>query len=81
MIIVVIVLLIFMGWRSAAIVGASLLLTILFTLIYLNLTQVDLQRVSLGSFILALGMLVITPSSSSISLRPNCVRGLPAIRR
>ncbi|BBR39629.1 efflux RND transporter permease subunit [Aeromonas allosaccharophila] len=57
-IIVVIVLLIFMGWRSAAIVGVSLLLTILFTLIYLNLTQVDLQRVSLGSFILALGMLV-----------------------
>ncbi|MGL5994140.1 MAG: efflux RND transporter permease subunit, partial [Aeromonas sobria] len=57
-IIVVVVLLIFMGWRSAAIVGASLLLTILFTLIYLNLTQVDLQRVSLGSFILALGMLV-----------------------
>lgn len=34
------------------------MLTILFTLIYLNLTQVDLQRVSLGSFILALGMLV-----------------------
>ncbi|MFV0596698.1 efflux RND transporter permease subunit [Shewanella sp.] len=57
-VIVVVVLLIFMGWRSATIVGVSLLLTILFTLIYMNLTSVDLQRVSLGSFVLALGMLV-----------------------
>ncbi|GIU53917.1 efflux RND transporter permease subunit [Shewanella sp. KT0246] len=56
--IVVVVLLIFMGWRSAAIVGSSLLLTILFTLIYMNVSGVDLQRVSVGSFILALGMLV-----------------------
>ncbi|MBY6094746.1 efflux RND transporter permease subunit [Ferrimonas balearica] len=56
--IVVGVLLIFMGWRSAAIVGASLLLSILLTLIYMNLAGVDLQRVSLGAFILALGMLV-----------------------
>lgn len=57
-VIVVVVLLIFMGWRSATIVGVSLLLNILFTLVYMNLTGVDLQRVSLGSFILALGMLV-----------------------
>lgn len=57
-VIVVLVLLIFMGWRSATIVGISLLLNILFTLIYMNLAGVDLQRVSLGSFILALGMLV-----------------------
>jgi multidrug efflux pump subunit AcrB len=57
-VIVVVVLLIFMGWRSASIVGACLLMNILFTLIYMNLTNVDLQRVSLGSFILALGMLV-----------------------
>ncbi|MBY6186701.1 efflux RND transporter permease subunit [Marinobacter hydrocarbonoclasticus] len=56
--IVVGVLLIFMGWRSATIVGISLLLSILLTLIYMNLTGVDLQRVSLGAFILALGMLV-----------------------
>ncbi|MBE0350975.1 efflux RND transporter permease subunit [Pseudoalteromonas lipolytica] len=57
-VIVVVVLLIFMGWRSATIVGVSLFLTILFTLVYMNMTNVDLQRVSLGSFILALGMLV-----------------------
>lgn len=56
--IVIAVLLVFMGWRSAAIVGTSLLLTILMTLVYMKMTGVELQRVSLGAFILALGMLV-----------------------
>lgn len=56
--IVFVVLLIFMGFKSAAIVGGSLLLTILLTLIYMNFSQIDLHRVSLGTFILALGMLV-----------------------
>lgn len=56
--IVVAVLWIFMGVKSAAIVGFSLLLTILLTLIYMYGAAIDLQRVSLGTFILALGMLV-----------------------
>ena len=52
------VLLIFMGFKSATIVGGSLLFTILLTFIYMYLAGVDLQRVSLGTFVLALGMLV-----------------------
>lgn len=56
--IVFVVLLIFMGFKSATIVGGSLLLTILLTLIYMNINDIDLHRVSLGTFILALGMLV-----------------------
>lgn len=56
--IVFIVLTVFMGIKSATIVGSSLLLTILLTLIYMNLASIDLHRVSLGTFILALGMLV-----------------------
>lgn len=56
--IVFIVLLVFMGFKSAAIVGGSLILTILLTLIYMNVREIDLHRVSLGTFILALGMLV-----------------------
>lgn len=47
-----------MGFKSATIVGSSLLLTILLTLIYMNIAGIDLHRVSLGTFILALGMLV-----------------------
>ncbi|MFT5788293.1 MAG: multidrug efflux pump subunit AcrB [Shewanella sp.] len=57
-VIVFAVLLIFMGFKSATIVGGSLLFTILLTFIYMYLTGVDLQRVSLGTFVLALGMLV-----------------------
>lgn len=56
--IVFVVLLVFMGFKSATIVGSSLLLTILLTLIYMNVMSIDLHRVSLGTFILALGMLV-----------------------
>ena len=56
--IVFVVLLIFMGFKSASIVGGSLLLTILLTLTYMNINSIDLHRVSLGTFILALGMLV-----------------------
>nr|MDT0250724.1 efflux RND transporter permease subunit [Endozoicomonas sp.] len=56
--IVVAVLCIFMGWRSASVVGASLLITILLTLVYMQLQGIDLHRVSVGTFIIALGMLV-----------------------
>ncbi|MEZ8095484.1 efflux RND transporter permease subunit [Photobacterium swingsii] len=56
--IVFIVLWVFMGFKSASIVGGSLLLTILLTLVYMNINSIDLHRVSLGTFILALGMLV-----------------------
>lgn len=56
--IVVIVLLIFMGWKSASIVGSTLFLNILCTLLYMMIAGVNLQRVSVGTFILALGMLV-----------------------
>ncbi|MGF1733907.1 efflux RND transporter permease subunit [Photobacterium satsumensis] len=56
--IVVAILWLFMGLKSALIVGSSLMLTILLTLIYMKIDAIDLQRVSLGTFILALGMLV-----------------------
>ncbi|PSU34013.1 efflux RND transporter permease subunit [Photobacterium lutimaris] len=56
--IVVAILWLFMGLKSAVIVGSSLMLTILLTLIYMKIDAIDLQRVSLGTFILALGMLV-----------------------
>ncbi|BBO80938.1 transporter [Desulfosarcina ovata subsp. sediminis] len=56
--IVIVVLWLFMGWKSASIVGSTLFLTILCTLLYMLVDEVNLQRVSVGSFILALGMLV-----------------------
>lgn len=56
--IVVLVLILFMGWRSGLIVGAVLLLTVAGTLIAMLLDDIAMQRVSLGALIIALGMLV-----------------------
>lgn len=56
--IVILVLLVFMGVRSGILIGLILLLTILGTFIFMNLLAIDLQRISLGALIIALGMLV-----------------------
>ncbi len=56
--IVLVVLMIFMGIRSGLIIGASLGLTVLGTFTILNGFDGTLQRVSLASFIMAMGMLV-----------------------
>ncbi len=56
--IVLAVLWIFMGWRSAVIIGGVLLITILATFVFMGLWQINLQRISLGALIIALGMLV-----------------------
>jgi len=56
--IVILVLLIFMGLRSGLLIGLILLLTVLGTFIFMKLTGIDLQRISLGALIIALGMLV-----------------------
>lgn len=56
--IVIAVLLIFMGLKTGLLIGAILLLTVLGTFIFMNLFNIDLQRISLGALIIALGMLV-----------------------
>ena len=57
-VVVVGVLLFTMGMRSGLIIGSELILSILGTLIYMLAVKMDMQRVSLGSFIIAMGMLV-----------------------
>lgn len=52
------VLLFTMGMRSGLIIGSGLILSILGTLIFMYAMKIDMQRVSLGSFIIAMGMLV-----------------------
>jgi multidrug efflux pump subunit AcrB len=56
--IVIVVLLVFMGFRSGMIIGSVLLVTILTTFIVMHMLGVMLERVSLGALIIALGMLV-----------------------
>lgn len=57
-IIVVGVLMLTMGFRSGSILGFCLLITVLGSFLMLNFTGGAAQRVSIGSFILAMGMLV-----------------------
>lgn len=56
--IVIIILMIFMGLQSGILIGLVLLLTILATFVCMWIWHIDLQRISLGALIIALGMLV-----------------------
>lgn len=58
LVIVVLVLLAFMGFRAALIIGAILLLTVCGTLIAMLFAGIAMHRISLGALIIALGMLV-----------------------
>ena len=56
--IVILVLLAFMGVRVGLIIGAVLLITVAGTLFFMNMFDIELQRISLGALVIALGMLV-----------------------
>jgi len=56
--IVLVVLTIAMGWRMGVVIGWALILTIFGTFIAMKLMGIDLQRVSLGALVVALGMMV-----------------------
>jgi multidrug efflux pump subunit AcrB len=58
LVIVIIVLLFFMGLHTGLIIGAILLITVSGTVWFMNFYGIDLQRISLGALIIALGMLV-----------------------
>ncbi|WP_396587024.1 efflux RND transporter permease subunit [Bermanella sp. R86510] len=49
---------IFMGWRAGIVVGGVLLLTVLGTILVMWLYGLNLQRISLGALVIAMGMLV-----------------------
>ena len=56
--IVVVLLVIFMGLREGLIIGVVLLLTVAATFVAMQIFDINLQRISLGALIIALGMLV-----------------------
>ncbi|PRY26159.1 multidrug efflux pump subunit AcrB [Aliiruegeria haliotis] len=56
--IVVLVLALAMGWRAAVVVGMTLLLTVVGTVFFMNMFSIELERISLGALIIAMGMLV-----------------------
>ncbi|PLW67714.1 efflux RND transporter permease subunit [Pseudohalioglobus lutimaris] len=56
--IVIAVLLVFMGLRTGIVIGAVLLITVAGTLLIMHIYNIELQRISLGALVIALGMLV-----------------------
>lgn len=78
-VLIVIVLLIFaMGWRSGIIIGLGLILTVALSFPILEHLGTTLQRISLGAFIVAMGMLVDNSVVIMDGILVDRKRGLPA---
>ena len=57
-VVVTLALCLFMGWRSGIVVGGTLIVTVLGTVLIMWLYDLQLQRISLGAMVIAMGMLV-----------------------
>ena len=73
--IVVAVLGIFMGWRAAVVVGSTLLLTVVGTLLFMALFSIEMERISLGALIIAMGMLVDNAIVVAEGMQISMLRG------
>lgn len=78
--IVIVVLLLFMGLRSGIIIAAILLLTVVGTLFAMYLFKIDLERISLGALIIALGMLVDNAIVVAEGILIKVERGIDTLR-
>ncbi|MFW8594541.1 efflux RND transporter permease subunit [Cribrihabitans neustonicus] len=76
--IVVVVLAVFMGWRAAIVVGSTLLLTVVGTLMFMNLFSIEMERISLGALIIAMGMLVDNAIVVAEGMQIAMLRGKPS---
>jgi multidrug efflux pump subunit AcrB len=79
-VIVVIALLLTMGLRSGVLIGGVLLITVLGSFIFMYLMDIQLQRVSLGALIIALGMLVDNAIVIAEGMLVGVRRGLSRIQ-
>ena len=77
--IVIGVLMIAMGLRSGVLIGVILLLTVLATLIVMNIYDIALERISLGALIIALGMLVDNAIVVVEGILVNIQRGMDRV--
>jgi multidrug efflux pump subunit AcrB len=76
-VIVVIVALVFMEWRSALLVAISIPLTVAMTLGACQLLGIDLQQVSIAAMIIALGLLVDDPVVAGDAINREIAHGQP----
>jgi multidrug efflux pump subunit AcrB len=76
--IVIAVLLLFMGVRVGIIIGAVLLITVAGTLFIMDIYGIELQRISLGALVIALGMLVDNAIVVAEGMMVRMQRGMSA---
>ena len=76
-VIVIIVLMFAMGWRAGVIIGLGLILTVLLSFPLLSSLGTTLQRISLGAFIIAMGMLVDNAVVIMDGIMVDRKKGLP----
>lgn len=77
-VLIVVVLLMFtMGWRSGVIIGFGLVLTVALSFPVLSVAGTTLQRISLGAFIVAMGMLVDNSVVIMDGILSDRAKGLP----
>lgn len=75
--IVIIVVMLFMGFRSGYIIGIGLVVVVLGSFVILHMMHGTLQRVSLASFIVAMGMLVDNAIVITDGIMVDLERGIP----
>ncbi len=76
--IVIGVLCIFMGWRVGIVVGITLLLSVLGTFLFMRLFGIEVERISLGALVIAMGMLVDNAIVVAEGMLVNMQRGMAA---
>ncbi len=67
----------FWNWRSAALMAASIPITLALTLGFMVLLKVSLQQVSIASLIIALGLLIDDPVVAGDAIQRELVAGTP----
>ncbi|AMV16793.1 efflux RND transporter permease subunit [Planctomyces sp. SH-PL14] len=76
-VIVVLVSLLFMEWRSALIIALSIPITLAMTFLFCALLGVDLQQISIAALIIALGLLVDDPVVAGDAINRELAHGTP----
>jgi multidrug efflux pump subunit AcrB len=79
-VIVIIVGLFLMDWRSALVLATAVPLTVAMTLIGMQLLHIPLHQISIASLIIALGMLVDVPVVASDGINRELHHGEPRLR-
>ncbi|MCL5049270.1 MAG: efflux RND transporter permease subunit [Firmicutes bacterium] len=69
---------VFMGWRIAITIGSTLVLTVTGTLFFMGVFSIDMQRISLGALLIAMGMLVDNATVVAEGMTINIKKGMDA---